>query len=156
MRTIGGLVLAVAACTVPLVGTVREPIRWVKHGRHGWYEKGGAPLTGLTCGEQYERAVAGVPRAEELVASCRRDVIGYGAGMLGFLVFPVAGLTTYLVTDSGPVHRDSGPVGVGLGGASFLVGMLLGYLAEGRLYDAVHVYDDAIGTVTPERNDERE
>jgi hypothetical protein len=135
--------LAVAACTIPIVPTERLPIRWVQHGRHGGYEKGGVELAGTTCGEQFQRAVSGVPEAEAMMARCHTGTMVYAAGMLGFLVLPGAAAATYVLTGSGTVHDAAFPVGFSLGMLAFGVGYIATFWASARLDDAVEIYDAA-------------
>jgi hypothetical protein len=135
--------VCLAACAVPIVPTDRAHIAWVSHGRHGHYEKLDTPLEGTTCGEQYMRAVTGVPQAEDLMRDCYRDNMIYGAGMLGFVAFPVAGLITSSETSDSARPAILG-TGLGLGVASFAVGFIAAIYSSYRLSDAVGVYNMSV------------
>jgi hypothetical protein len=134
--------ICLTACTVPIVPTDRAHIAWVRHGTHGHYEKLSTELEGTTCGEQYMRAVTGIPQAEDLMRTCYRDNMIYGAGMLGFVAFPLAGLVTGFET-SGTTRDAVVGTGIGLGVASFAIGFIAGIYSSFRLGDAVRAYNMA-------------
>ena len=127
-------------CGGDLMPTERMRIEWVQHGRHGHYEKAGIPLDGSTCGEQYQRAVAGVPPAEELMQRCSDHNAAYGVLMTSFVVVPLTSLLVGFELDSHPREIVIGS-GLVVGLASFLVGVWMGYLGGQELHDAVHLYD---------------
>lgn len=133
-----------SGCSGPLVTTERFPIEWVRtDSRHGHFEKGGIALDGWTCGEQYERAVAGVPAAEDLIESCSRSNTAYGVLMSAFAVLPITGFGIGLVTSDHATRDVVIGTGVGLGLAAFAVGLVMGYRANTTVREAVHVYNRA-------------
>ena len=138
------LAASLGACTIPIVPTERMPITWARTGGgHGHYEKGGVDLSGLTCGEQYQRAVAGVPEAEDAMRGCERSTKAYGWLMTGFIVLPAASLGVGLAVD-GPARGDVIATGIALGVVSFAVGVIMGVRGRYQLGDAVHLYDRAL------------
>ena len=135
--------VCLTACTIPIVSTDRAHIAWLRHGTHGHYEKLSTELEGTTCGEQYMRAVTGVQEAEDLMRTCYRDNMIYGAGMLGFVAFPVAGIVTGIET-SGTTRVAAFGTGIGLGAASFVIGFIAAIYSSHRLSDSVHAYNMAV------------
>jgi hypothetical protein len=127
------------ACAGPLVPTDRMPIDYVGTGRHGHYEKGGVALEGLTCGEQYHRAVAGVGEAEDLMDSCESYTKAYGYFMGGFVALPALGITAAELFDHGNGGLFTASVIAGV--VSFAIGVAMGYHAKGLEIEAVHAYD---------------
>ncbi len=142
--------LLIPACTIPIVSTDRARIDWVRHGRHGNYEKLGVPLEGTTCGDEYMHAVAGVPQAEDLMTRCYNGNLVFGAGMLGFIAFPVAGIVTGLET-TGTARDVAFSAGIGVGVASFAIGFAAAVFAAHRLDESVHAYNAAVDTSAPQR-----
>ena len=134
------LAVLAAGCTVPLVPTERTPIEWVRNGTHGHYEKGGVQLLGTTCGEQYHRAVAGVPEAEELVDSCERFTIGYGIGM-GVFVAGLASAGVFEATLDGSAQKSAATASLATAITGFAVGLVMARFSIDRMARAVHVYN---------------
>jgi hypothetical protein len=141
--------VSLTACAVPFVPTERGHIAWVG-GRHGHYEKQGIPLDGMTCGEAYMHAVAGVPKAEDLMSRCSSANWLYGAGMLGFVAFPVAGIVTAAETDGTTSHVAAG-TGIALGLASFAIGLAAGVYSARHLDEAVRAYNATVDTSLGQR-----
>jgi hypothetical protein len=134
------LILASCAVEVP---TQRMRIEW-HGGRHGAYQKGGVQIEGWTCGEQYQRAVTGVPEAEAMMARCARHNAAYGALLSGFVVLPLAGLGVgeLFVHDA---HTRDVVLGTGVivGLSSFALGLVMGYESGVELREAVQLYNGA-------------
>lgn len=133
--------LALAGCAGTFdVPTSRMPITWQREGRHGHWDKGGVHLQGWTCGEQYRRAVAGVPEAEAEITDCRHSVALYGAMMSVFVLAPLAGIGASEAID----HKVDGAWfdgGIGIGGAAFLVGFAAAFAAISQQDQAIDIYN---------------
>ena len=145
-RTRSGICLALAAmttaCTIPVVPTAPARIDWIRNGRHGSYAKAGVPLSGTTCGEQYQRAVTGNAEAERLMAECSTATMAYAAFETGFVVLPGLGLAAGAVF--GHDHDATGrwfAAGATLGVASFIAGFVMGWRAGGLRDHAIRVYN---------------
>ena len=138
--------LLLTACTVPLVSTERAHLSWHHRGR---LEKLGVSVEGYTCGEQYMRAVAGVPEAEDLMRRCHRANTVYGYGMLGFLVAPAVGGVVAWQTDVSA--KTAIPVSLGVGAVSFMVGFVAAYFAGRDLREAVAAYNMSVDSGVEQR-----
>ena len=144
MRRIAVLVIAsqLAACAGALVPTERVHINRAGTWRHRSYEKGGVALDGWTCGEQYQRAVAGVPEAEALMHDCAGDTQLYGGLMSGFILAPGLGAAAGELFDSGRARLFD--IGAFVGVASFAAALLFGVRAAEERDDAVRAYNAAL------------
>ena len=139
MRAIVALLLAGCAGTFE-VPTGRMPITWQHEGRHGHWDKGGVQLQGWMCGEDYRRAVAGVPEAEAKMDDCRHTVTLYGAMMSVFVLAPLAGIAASEAID----HRVDATwfdAGAGIGGAAFLIGFAAAFAAISQQDEAIGIYN---------------
>ena len=148
------LLVCLAACTAPLVSTERAHIdrypRWVGRNHSVIYKKRGVSLGDDTCGDQYMRAVTGVPEAEDLMRSCARGKRGFELGLLGAVAFPLTGVA---IDEWGPRSAGSPAVyaGIGLGVTAYLIGLASNLWAGYKLDDAVTVYNQAVDTGVEQR-----
>ena len=129
------LCLALAGCagTLPAQGHLTQSSR-------GRLVADGVAVSGHTCGDEYQDAVAGVARAEREMADCARlDSLGWDF-VLG--AFGVVGATALASTRFGPRDRDDEAyVGLGIAAALFATGALLKLVSRRHLARAVRIYD---------------
>jgi hypothetical protein len=140
LRALAVGTLLTAGCAGQLVPTEKMPLVWVHEGRQGHYEKGGYPVDGWTCGEQYRRAVAGNDAAEARIDSCRRYMTAYGVLMGTFALAIPTSIGVAVETD----NRFARGTAVGVGIASFAVGLVMGYIGNRRLREAARIYNSGV------------
>jgi hypothetical protein len=142
------VLVGLAACSSGwLVPTEPMPVTWrhVPHSRHGYYEKGGVELDGWTCGEQYQRAVAGVPEAVAEMESCSHYNTAYGLLMSGFVLGVATSFGAWLSPLDPSVKRDVAYGGFVTGLTSFLVGYALVPFEIDHMKRAIRIYDQRVG-----------
>ena len=128
-----------AACTWPMVSVEHAPIEWTG-GHSGHYEKAGVGLYGKGCGEQFQRAVTGVPAAEELMRSCSHFSDGYLVATVGGFGSVLTAAIVDSTSDNPRVERVTGTVMIG-GLIAAFAGFVLAGFATTKLRDAVRTYN---------------
>ena len=133
----GACVVLLAGCG-PMLPVPMAPMPLDDVG-HGHLEKGGVPVSGMTCGEQFERAVAGVRDAEDDMHACwDADVVAAG-GAIGALVL---GPTAIVSAHEGD-HRAA-EIEAGATMASLLISVVAAFVVMHYENRAVRTYNDSI------------
>ncbi len=142
------LALATSGCAAAEVPVASFPIEEVHDGKHWYFKKGSVAIEGAPCGEQYRRAVAGVPAAESEIHQCRTDNDLYYAGMVGFAAFPLAGLGIGSELHSHTAEAGVVTTAIALGVLSFAFAYWMDAASDRHLYRAVGFYN-ALRPVEP-------